>query len=103
MLVACVLILSQSLEPFSLLKTTEQDPNWALNNTHNKALLQLWHKQVDRIQPPCNRQQSHLMIEVSYKIYISSKTDRIVGGEKSNSSHGSSIQNSFTFLAYTYE
>jgi len=37
------------------------------------------------------------------KIYISSKTDRIGGGEESNSSHGSSIQNSLPFLAYTYE
>jgi len=91
------------LVPFSLLKTTEQDSNWALNNTHNKALLQMWHQQAGRIQPPCNRQQSHLMITVSYKIYISSKTDRIGGGEESNSSHGSSIQNSFPFLAYTYE
>jgi hypothetical protein len=43
------------------------------------------------------------MIKVSNKMYISSKTDRLGGGEESNSSHGSSIQNSCPFLAYTNE
>jgi hypothetical protein len=43
------------------------------------------------------------MIKVLNKIYISSKTDRIGGGEELNSSQGSSIQNSFPFLAYAYE
>lgn len=35
--------------------------------------------------------------------FIFHPIDRIGGGEGSNSSHGSSIQTSFSFLVYTYE